>query len=134
MPVNVLKAPVFKQLPNISETNVASAFKQVSLKAQEANFKPSATDANQVLNVYNEVVKDGRYVKDFSKDPGGVAAKLGLKLTPQQVSEVNKAAGFSSGSPVSDDVELVAVAVIVIIVAVKPEQQVVVDSSGMVKA
>ena len=134
MPNTVLKPPVFKQLHNISEANVTRSFKQVSQKAQEANFKPSAADANHILSVYNEVVKDGRYVKTFSKDPEGVAAKLGLKLTPQQASEVGKAAGFSSGSPVSDDVELVAVAVIVIIVVLKPDGQVIVDSSGMVKA
>ena len=140
MPQYPLKAPIFKQNPestNLSESSFHSSFSEIAKKAQAANFKPTTTDANHILEVYNQVVKDGRYVKQFASDPAGAATKLGLKLTPTEASEIQQAGRLSGGSADGDPGDvggiLITVGVVLVIVAVHPENQVIVDSSGMIK-
>ncbi|GAB7549948.1 hypothetical protein [Cupriavidus sp. 8B] len=115
-----------------SPSKLAAAVKLASDEAHAANFTVAKPVADEALKVYNAVIADGRFINDFKSDPDGVAKKLNLTLSPAAVQAVKTASGFR-GAAASDGVELVAVAVIVLVLAHNPNQRVVVDQSGALK-
>ncbi len=132
MAVKLVNAPGTVHLKSQDELN--TVFATVSAAAT----KQLSADASQALAVYNKVVADGRFVKQFATDPGGAAQKLGLKLSPAQAGRIQEVAGISAkggkGGVLADDVELVAVAIIVLVLADVPDRDIVVDTTGIIKA
>ena len=129
-----------------SRRSLASSIKLVMPEARNANFQLTRDEIDELVKTYNAVVKDGRYITQFAKEPEQVAANLNLVLSPNSAAAVVKAAGFngvvgklgSAENPAEGSVEVVCTAVIVVAVAVvamaeDPREQVVVDRSGTIK-
>jgi hypothetical protein len=112
-----------------SQAELDQLFKRAAAAAQKAR----SADASHALSVYNKIVADGRNVKAFAKDPGATAEKLGLKLSASEVSQIRAVQGLGSGGAAADTVELVAVAIIVLVLAVVPDRELVVDTAGVIK-
>jgi hypothetical protein len=107
----------------------------------------SRETADEVLDMYNDVIEDGRHIEDFLKSPGEVAHRLGKRLSDDAVSLIGAVrAGLEREAIVLVVVvpPIIAVAVIVIAVGVAvgvvvstahsgDHPQVVIDESGHVK-
>jgi BioD-like phosphotransacetylase family protein len=119
-----------------SSTQLAAAVRLAKKDADAANFSTTPAISAEVTDVYNAVISDGRYIKDFSIDPGGVAVKLGKNLSAPSIAAVKAAGKFRGADPgvAASSVEVVCVAVIVVLCA-KPSAgaEVIVDSSGQLK-
>jgi hypothetical protein len=97
--------------------------------------------AEEVLDLYNDVVADGRYISEFQQDPAGVARKLKIKVSKKAlelVSAVSKRMDGDVGivaAAVVVSVSVVAVAVTTAIVssAADRRSRILVDESGKVK-
>ena len=113
-----------------SQQELDATFNRVTAAAK----KQRSADASHALDVYNKVVADGRFVKEFATDPGGAAGKLGLKLSASQIDRIQEATRVSAGGTVSDTVEVVAVAIIVLVLADVPDREIVIDTAGVIKA
>lgn len=128
MAVKLIEAPGHKRIK--SQQELDRIFETVTAAAR----KKRSAEARHALEVYNKVVADGRFVKEFATDPGGAAQNLGLKLSPLQIEQIQEAGRVSGGGGVAaDTVELVAVAIIVLVLAGVPESEIVIDSTGMIK-
>jgi hypothetical protein len=113
-----------------SQAQLSKLFSKASATAK----KQDTADAKQALAVYNKIVADGRYVKQFASNPSAAAKRLGLELTAAQADKIRAAIATASGGAAATDVELVAVAVIVLVLAVVPDREIVIDSAGRIKA
>ena len=124
----------FDNIHNVinSPNKIAAAVKLGSDAAKHAHFSVPKAVADEATAFYNKVVTDGRFIKDFKKDPKGVAAKLNVQLSPAAASAIETVAKFK-GVNADNGTELVAVAVIVLVLAFSPDQEVIVDRSGMIK-
>jgi len=98
--------------------------------------------AREVLDLYNEVIADGRFVGDFVEDPAAVARKLDLKVSPQALDVISNVAARMVGSRASVGAAIAVISVSVVAVAVTtaivssaadPRARILVDESGMVK-
>jgi hypothetical protein len=129
MPVKLVKAAGAVHIKSQEELD------EVFSRAEAAVQKVRSADAAQALEVYNKVIADGRFVKEFGTDPGGTAQKLGLKLSPAQIAQIEAAYNVIGQKPIPDSVEVVCVAIIVLALAASPvHRDLVVDTSGIVKA
>ena len=122
-----------------SSKALSTAVKHASDSAHKANFKVNKGDASSALKVYNAVVSDGRYIKEFSSDPSGTAKKLHLELSASAAAAVKEAVGFgvsTGGGPSSDVVDVICVAIIVLVLAdvgdVANVENIMVDQSGRI--
>ncbi|MDP4200000.1 MAG: hypothetical protein Q8902_10580 [Bacteroidota bacterium] len=131
-----------KQLITSSKA-LAASVKHALDAAHKANFKVSTADSEAALKAYNAVVADGRYIKEFASDPAGAAKKLNIHLSDSAANAVKHAAGFASGASgggaVSDSVDVVCVAVIVLILVLEVpregdlmRQHIIIDHSGRI--
>ncbi len=102
-------------------------------RAEAAAKKQRSADAQHAVQVYNKVIADGRHVKDFARDPAGTAQKLGLNLSAAQASQIQAVAHGAAGGAAADTVELVAVAIIVLVLADVPDRELVIDTAGAIK-
>ncbi len=86
----------------------------------KSTFKLSKSDSTKLINVYNAVVADGRFIREFLSDPGGVAKKLRMSLPPSAVDAVHKASKAKgiSALPITPAPESKIVIGIVVIVLV----------------
>jgi hypothetical protein len=128
-----------------SADQVAAAFEEVK-KNPVWRDDPRLRDiepetANEVLDLYNEVIADGRYVADFLSKPREVARKLGRRPTNKAI-RVISAAGKGKkedvgvvGAAVVVSVAVVAAAVTTAIVSSHADrrERILVDESGRVK-
>ena len=117
---------------------LAAAYELSIADAKRAKFQVPEAQANEILAAYNKVVADGRFVRDFGKEPAKVAKELGIRLSDAAAGTIAKAGAFKGanpGGPISDDVSVVCVAIIVVVccVARNPDQEVIIDSSGALK-
>jgi hypothetical protein len=97
--------------------------------------------ADEVLDLYNEVIVDGRYVADFLSKPREVAQRLGLPVSKKAI-DVISAAGKSKrsdngavGAAVVVSIAVVGAAVTTAIVSSHADRRdrILVDESGRVK-
>jgi hypothetical protein len=97
--------------------------------------------ADEVLDLYNDVIADGRYVADFLSRPSGVARKLGRRVSKKAI-QVIEAAGKSKradtgpvGAAVVVSIAVVGVAVTTAIVSSHADRRdrILIDESGRVK-
>jgi hypothetical protein len=124
-----------KLVPGSGATHIKSQeeLDRVFNRVQAAAHKQRSADAQHALDVYNKVVADGKHVKEFASNPASAADKLGLKLTPAQVSRIQAATSVAGGGAAADTVELVAVAIIVLVLADVPDRELVIDTAGVIK-
>lgn len=128
-----------------SGDQLAAAFEEIKKSpmwredARLRDIKPETVD--EVLELYNEVIEDGRYVADFLTKPGEVARKLGRRPTKNAL-DVIVAAGKSGGSTASVVGAAVVVSVAVVGAAVTTaivsshadrRERILIDESGRVK-
>ncbi len=111
-----------------SQQELDKAFASVTAAVE----KGRSADAHHALDVYNRVVADGRFVKEFATDPGGAAQKLGLKLSPAQIEEIQAMAKASTGVH-PDCLPVIVIAVCIVIAFGPKECDVVIDTSGKIK-
>jgi len=123
--------PVLRQSSGVAHIKSQSELDAIFSKATKAADKVRSGDAKHALEIYNKIVADGRHVKDFAANPATTAEKLGLKLSASEVAQVQAVLG--KGGAVSDTVDLVAVAIIVLVLARVPDYEIVVDTAGMIK-
>ena len=122
----------------LSHDKLSKLLTKTHAEATEKKLAVNNNDADQAAAVYNAVVKDGRYIKEFQTDPAGTATKLHLELTASAANAVKQGVSLAhagGGGPVSDTVDVICVAIIVIVLA-KPGEQgqnILVDRSGMLK-
>ena len=122
-----------------SSKALSTAVKHASDSAHKANFKVNQTDAHAALKVYNAVVADGRYIKEFGSDPASAAKKLHMEISDHAAAAVKQAVGFgvsTGGGPSSDVVDVICVAIIVLVLAdvgdVANERNIMIDQSGRI--
>ncbi len=98
--------------------------------------------AREVLDVYNQVIADGRYDGEFLDNPSAVAKKLDLKISRGALAVLGDVAARMAGTRAAVgaaiaviSVSVVAIAVTTAIVSsvVDPRARILVDESGMVK-
>lgn len=96
-------------------------------------------DLQQIVQLYNATVTDGRFIDELATDPKSVAARLGVELSDSAAEEFTRARTavvnhFGGVSPFLPK-RIIAIAIVVVIaIAAKPESyDVVIDSSGVVK-
>jgi hypothetical protein len=109
-----------------------------------AGITPTRAERRQIVALYNKCVTDGRFIGDLAKNPRVVARKLRVQLSESAADQLIRAGEALSPSierapGEADGVELVAVAIIVLVLAAspttagRPAESVIVDSSGLVK-
>ena len=107
----------------------------------EYDLERGQSDLQQILDIYNATVIDGRYIDDLATNPKSVAAKLGLNLSDTAASALQEAGAavgrqFADSFALSPGKKIVAIAIVAVI-AIRAEEKpyrIVVDSSGLVKA
>ena len=112
-----------------------------SSENDEYDVKQAHSDLQQILDVYNATVIDGRYIDELATNPKSVAAKLGVDLSDSAASALKEAGvtvanHFARRFALSGGKKIVAI-VIVVGIAIRAEEKpyrIVVDSSGLVKA
>jgi len=129
MPV---KSPVLVKAEGPARIKSQEELDKVFARVQAAARKQRSADALHALEVYNKVVADGHHIKEFMSEPARVAEKLGLKLSPPEAARITAAHGLTGGE-VADTVELVAVAIIVLVLADVPDRELVIDTAGIIK-
>jgi hypothetical protein len=104
-----------------------------------ANLSPDI--AQEVLDLYNAVIADGRYLAEFQADPGAVAKRLGLTVSSEAIAVVSTVASRMDGDVgvvgaavvVSVAVVGIAVATAIVSSAADPRARILIDESGRVK-
>jgi len=112
----------------------------VALKDNEeaAKLSPNPQVAQETLAFYNAVVRDGRYVGLLKTDPQKAADNLGLSVSPEVLKTLTRSAELkvdvSKETQQLGEVGVASIAVAVVVVtSPQADNQVVVDSSGLVK-
>lgn len=121
-----------------SITALEAAYRIAQPEMRSRGISATRSQAEEALNLYNKAVQDGRFIKELTKDPAGVAEKLGLELSPEVASLMQETGTLSilqaqEAGAARSDVELVAVAIIVIFLVSDPNVDVVIDESGLIK-
>jgi len=107
---------------------------------QAADHKASEADLEQVVQLYNTTVADGRFIDELLTDPKSVAAKLGIEFSDSAAEEFKKGVAaiahrFGSVSPFLPK-KIIAIAIAAgIVLAAEPSESydLVFDSSGLLK-
>jgi hypothetical protein len=124
-----------------SATQLEVAYKAVEPEVSALRLNLNDADAQQLLELYNKTVTDGRYLRDLIGDPAGVAAKLNVSLSAS-AAEAMKRIGtmralqtaLEEGGKITPYLFVAVVVIaIVVVIAFGPGGSVVVDSSGIVK-
>jgi hypothetical protein len=97
--------------------------------------------ATEVLDLYNEVIVDGRHVKEFLTEPTEVLSKLKLRASKEAIAVIKAAGGDKSsdvgvvGAAVVISISVVAAAVTTAIVSSHADRRdrILIDESGRVK-
>lgn len=110
-------------------------------ESYESDLQQGEYDLQQILQLYNATVIDGRFIDDLATDPKSVAAKLGVELSDPAASEIKRARA-AVANRFGDNFnyalrpsKIVAIAIVVVI-AIRAESKpydVVIDSSGLIK-
>jgi len=125
-------------IPSASVLDHAVSVAQRNVKA--TGFKANSANTKEIAELYNAVIKDGRFIAELATDPKKVADKLHKPLSQASIDELKKAAqagGFhlGRGGEVAGSVTVVCIAIVVVLCAdVGPEgREVIIDRSGMLK-
>lgn len=116
-----------------SQNELANFYRRVEEDPRLQEIDTDESVAQEMLEFYNAVVVDGRYIYDLREGPERVAEELGLQPSPAALELVSKAARMT-GEQGSNDVTI-AVAVAIVIVCAVPgrEAEVVVDWTQQVE-
>ena len=124
-----------------SATDLEAAYKAIAPEVAALKLKLTDAEGEELLELYNATVSDGRYIGELTTDPAGVAKKLKVKVSDNAVAAIKKAGSIKAlqtsdqvSAAVSPIVAVVVVAVVIVIVfGPKEPKRKVVDSSGIVK-
>lgn len=109
-----------------------------------AGFLPDPAHEREVVDLYNAAVRDGRFVRHLGSDPEGVAQRLNIPLS-RGAADAIKQIGLTAGAKLTNFpsaidprtawVTVVCVAVIVVVAAKpdRPDSEIVLDTSGIMK-
>lgn len=104
----------------------------VDVQAEEAH-------ANEALDLYNSVISDGRFTGMLLTNPEEAASRLGRTVSPDAANLLRRAVSMDptiaeqQGASLSPTGEVFIIVFIAIVVAAREPEEMVVDSSGMVK-
>jgi len=138
-PVNTVEALVEKW-PHLSHVIPSAAHLEAGVQVFRRNpktkeIKVTPEEAREAAAFYNKLITDGRYVALAKENPAEAAKKLGVRISPAALEAVQ--AGFTVVGLESLNGDLkVAVTVvvcIVILVISPPGEEIVIDSSGIMK-
>ncbi len=140
-PVNTVDSLVEKW-PRLGRLVPSAEYIEAGLRVFRADGKfpkieMTESEADEALAFYNRLITDGRHVKLALEHPEEAALKLGVPVSEGALRAVR--AGLSSpGAKVSDNGgTLATIAVVVVILVVvsgkDADQEIVVDSSGVIK-
>jgi hypothetical protein len=124
-----------------SATQLEAAYKIVAPEIEGLRMELEDADVQQVLDLYNMTVTDGRYLRDLMTDPAGVAEKLRVPLSAAAEAAIKQVGNTRAiqtmdreqAAPVVVAVVVVAVVVVIVFGPKEPRRRTVVDSSGIVK-
>jgi hypothetical protein len=116
-----------------SQDELAQFYRTVEEDPRLKEIEPDQAVAQEMLEFYNAVVVDGRYIYDLREGPERVAKELGLQPSGEALELVSRAARMT-GEQASNDITI-AVAVAIVIVCAVPgkEAEVVVDWTQQVE-
>ncbi len=116
-----------------SQDELANFYRRVEEDPRMEGIEPDETVAQEMLEFYNAVVLDGRFIYDLREEPERVANELGLQPSADALELVGRAARMT-GAQGSNDITI-AVAVVIVIVCAVPgkEAEVVVDWTQQVE-
>jgi hypothetical protein len=134
-------ASMRKQVISARQLEAAYGAVQNEISALDLRLSPEA--AQQVVDLYNKAVLDGRYLKDLTIDPRSVAQALDLSLSAEgeaglkRLGELGaiRTAREEALVPLVGVVAIVGIVVLGVVLVVDPavRDEVVIDSSGVVK-
>lgn len=109
------------------------------LERNSETFGNDPEAAREAFDVYNRVVKDGRYVSLLATDPAKAAKLSDIALSREALGIIKKA-GFAVLPGGGGEVQNPAIAPIAVAVAVavvtkgsNPMEEIIIDQSGMIK-
>jgi hypothetical protein len=116
-----------------SRDELATFYRQIEEDPRLADLDVDEGVATEMLDFYNAVVVDGRYIYDLREEPNRAAEALGLRPSNQALELVSRAARMT-GEQGSNDITI-AVAVVIVIVCAVPgqEAEIVVDWTQQVE-
>lgn len=82
---------------------------------------------NEALALYRTTVADGRYVSLLKADPKSAAKHLGMEVSPEALSVIEKITGRLGGDVQGPVEAVIAVAVVIAVAAGMPDEGIVVD-------
>jgi hypothetical protein len=132
--------------PAIQPQDLEDAYEIAKDKVDSIDLEVSGEDQEQMVELYNATVTDGRYIKDFATNPKSVAENLGLPISDSAAAaivQVGDAVGVTA-NPDHPALAIVAIAIIVVFIIVQlpsdrregrgdEAEKVVIDSSGLLK-
>lgn len=96
-------------------------YRQVEADPRLADLDVDESVATEMLEFYNSVVIDGRFIYDLREEPNRAAEAIGLRPSDRALELVSRAAQMT-GPQGGNDVTI-AVAVVIVIVCAVPDQQ-----------
>lgn len=97
----------------------------------------SKKEVKELLNFYNAVIKDGRYIANMQSNPAKVARKLKIRISKNILKDFQYASSLVENRiDRNASVAVVAAAVIVIVLQttkIAPGDELVLDRSGIIK-
>lgn len=116
-----------------SQDELANFYRRVEEDPRLKEIDADETVAREMLEFYNAVVIDGRYIFDLREGPERAAEELGLQPSPEALKLVSQAARLT-GEQGSNDVTIaVAVAIVIVCAVPAKEAEVVVDWTQQVE-
>jgi hypothetical protein len=124
--------------------DLTRAYGRAASSLEVLQFDLSDDDRREVLELYNAMVVDGRYIRDFIIDPRSVARTFDMPISDAAADAIVRAGQeMTIDEEVTTEafapVAIVAIAIVVIFIAVQipvpadEQASLVVDSSGVVK-
>jgi hypothetical protein len=116
-----------------SQDELATFYRRVEEDPRLKDINADEAVAKEMLEFYNAVVVDGRFIYELREEPERVAEALALQPSPEALELVSRAARMT-GEQSSNDITI-AVAVVIVIVCAVPgqETEVVVDWTQQVE-
>jgi hypothetical protein len=104
-----------------SRDELATFYRQVEADPRLADLDVDESVATEMLEFYNSVVVDGRFIYHLREEPNRAAEAIGLQPSDRALELVSRAARMT-GPQGGNDVTI-AVAVVIVIVCAVPDQQ-----------
>lgn len=140
-PGTILTGPQDIQSVPVQPGELQTAITNAKQLLQAKKYDLSEDDRQQIVQLYNATVVDGRFIDELATNPKLVATRLGIELSDSAAAQLTQAGTdvahhFGTISPYLPKRIIAIVVVVVLIVAgarVPEPRDVVIDSSGRVK-